>query len=359
MPSAPQSSASARPTTRASETPAAGHGPIGALRARWEHYWQTRHPRRERVLLTQRNVYILPTRPGWLFAITLVVLLIASINYQLNLGYLLTFLLAGCGAVSMHMTHRDLRGLSLHMRPPASVHAGDTLWMEVLLDNPDARLRYGVGLYTGRAPKAAEHGQRLVWTDVPAGSASVVRLGFTAAQRGWVEMPRVTVLTRFPFGLFQAWSIWYPSARALVYPQAEVPAPPLPPNTLTPSPHPHRATAAQGELDGVRDYQRGDALRQIAWKKSSRTIETTGSLVSRDRDARQRPQWWLDWQHAGGAGGMSGEQRLSRLTAWVLLADRSGAAYGLRLPHIELQPDSGDAHRQRCLEALALAPIKH
>ncbi len=42
-------------------------------------------------MLTQRNVYILPTGPGWMLALTLLVLLIASINFQLNLGYLLTF----------------------------------------------------------------------------------------------------------------------------------------------------------------------------------------------------------------------------------------------------------------------------
>jgi uncharacterized protein (DUF58 family) len=328
-------------------------GTWASPRARWDAYWQSRHPRRERSTLTHRNLYILPTRPGWLFALTLIVLLIASINYQLNLGYLLTFLLAGCGAVSMHMTHRDLRGLSLHMRPPVSAHVGEAVWMEVVIDNPDARPRYGIGLYAGRAKGGA---QRVVWTDVPPGSASVVRLGVMAPRRGWVELPRVTVLTRFPFGLFQSWSLWHPATRVLVYPKPETPAAPLPANTLMPSPHPHRATAAQGELDGVRDYQRGDALRQIAWKKSSRTIEATGMLVSRDRDARQRPQWWLDWQQAGGA---PGEARLSRLTAWVLLADRSGAAYGLLLPHLELPPDTGDAHRQRCLEALALAPEAH
>ena len=52
-----------------------------------------------------------------MFALTLVVLLLASINYQLNLGYVLTFLLAGSGVVSMHVTHGTLRGLTLHLRP--------------------------------------------------------------------------------------------------------------------------------------------------------------------------------------------------------------------------------------------------
>ena len=52
-------------------------------------------------------------------------LLVASINYQLNLGYVLTFLLAGSGVVSMHLTHATLRGLTLHLKPVAPVFAGD------------------------------------------------------------------------------------------------------------------------------------------------------------------------------------------------------------------------------------------
>jgi len=88
-----------------------------ALHGRWRAWWEARHPRSETLTLTQRNVYILPTRAGYVFALTLVALLIASINYQLSLGYLLTFLLAGSGVVAMHVTHGTLRALSLHLRP--------------------------------------------------------------------------------------------------------------------------------------------------------------------------------------------------------------------------------------------------
>ena len=73
-----------------------------------------------RCTLTQRNIYILPTKAGLAFALTLMVLLLASINYQLNLGYVLTFLLAGSGVVSMHLTHGTLRGLTLHLQPPSA-----------------------------------------------------------------------------------------------------------------------------------------------------------------------------------------------------------------------------------------------
>ena len=48
------------------------------------------------------------------------------------------------------------------------------------------------------------------------------------------------------------------------------------------------------------------------------------------------------------------EEKLSRLTRWVLDAHASGLSYGLRLPGKKIEPANGDAHRQKCLEALAL-----
>ena len=72
--------------------------PWWALRARanarLRRWWHDRLPLSDTLTLTQRNVYILPTRPGFMLGATLLILLVGSINYQLNLGYLLTFLLA-------------------------------------------------------------------------------------------------------------------------------------------------------------------------------------------------------------------------------------------------------------------------
>jgi hypothetical protein len=44
---------------------------------------------------------------------------------------------------------------------------------------------------------------------------------------------------------------------------------------------------------------------------------------------------------------------LSRLCAWVLQAERLGLDYGLRLGTVAVGPDQGEAHKRRCLEALA------
>ena len=58
---------------------------------------------------------------------------------------------------------------------------------------------------------------------------------------------------------------------------------------------------------------------------------------------------WLDARHTGLA---DHEARLSRLAAWVLMAQQQGRTWGLRLPGgQEIAPASGVQHTTRCLEA--------
>jgi uncharacterized protein (DUF58 family) len=319
--------------------------PATWLRARFKAWVHARQPRSDTLLLTQRNVYILPTRAGWAFAITLVVLLIASINYQLNLGYVLTFLLAGSGVVSMHLTHATLRGLTLRLKPVAPVFAGEPAVLDVVLTSPGAA-RFGIGLKVWGAPAST-----LTWINVPALGQAHAQVSFVPAARGHVDAPTLGAETRFPLGLFRTWTVWRPAARLLVYPQPERPAAPLPGARAMPGGPTQSRSADGGEVEGVRAYRRGDPLKLIAWKKAAKAQDTGGDLVSRDTSASAHQELWLDWQDCGA---LAPEERLSRLTAWTLAAHRAGANYGLRLPGFEVARLDGDAQRRQCLEALAL-----
>ena len=316
----------------------------GALRTRWRAWWEARLPRTDTLTLTQRNVYILPTRAGLMFGVTLLVLLVASINYQLNLGYVLTFLLAGAGAVSMHVTHSTLRGLTLHLRPAAAVFAGDAAVIEVSLRSTANRPRYGIGLRVEGETRAWS------WSDVPAGGHATTHVSFVPPRRGRHAVPTLMAETRFPLGLFRAWTLWRPAAEVLVYPKPERPAPPVPAARAMPGGPTLARNSDGGEVEGVRGYRRGDPIKLVVWKKAARAMETGGELVTRDTASAARLELWLDWQQTVG---LAPEDRLSRLAAWVLAADRAGAAYGLRLPGRELAPSDGELHRRACLETLA------
>lgn len=318
------------------------------VRRRFRAWWQARLPRTDTLLLTQRNIYILPTRAGFLFAGTLLLLLVASINYQLNLGYLLTFVLAGAGVVSMHLTHGTLRGLTLHLHPVAAVHAGDAAALGVSLTS-DGAARWGIGL--GVDSQGGHASVSRAWTDVPAGGQATLQLSFAPDRRGWHDVPALIAETRFPLGLFRAWAVWRPSARVLAYPAAERPAAPLPPASAVAGDSAQARRTQGADFEGIRAYRRGDPLKLVVWKKAASAFETGGELQSRDSSTAAHWQLWLDWQRCTG---LADEDRLARLTAWVLAAHRAGAAFGMRLPGIELPLAQGDAHRRACLEALAL-----
>jgi uncharacterized protein (DUF58 family) len=298
-------------------------------------------PERGTVVLVHRRVYIVPTRLGWLFAGTLGVLLVGSINYSLSLGFALTFLLAGLGLAGMVHTARNLARLAVSAGRAEPVFAGEAAQFRLYLD--------GRGTFD-RPSILVRHlgsGAQLV-VDVPAGAVVEVALGVPAERRGWLPLGRVMLETRFPLGLFRAWSYVEPDARCLVYPRPE--RSPLPPASGQAAAGSLRAqTAGSDDFAGLRGYQRSDSPRHIAWKAVARSDEMLTKQFAGDAAA----ELWLDARLL--PGGLTIEQILSRLAGWILAAERGGAHYGLRLAGVEIPPARGDAHRAACLQALALA----
>jgi uncharacterized protein (DUF58 family) len=294
------------------------------------------------VLLTQRNIYIVPTKAGLSFGLTLLLMLVAAINYQLNLGFVLTFLLAGAGMVSMHLTHGTLRGLTLHLRPAPAVFAGEPALLEIVITNP-GRERNALAIHFHDRARA---GRSFAWCDVPAQGQETARVSLVPPHRGWHEVPLLIVETIFPFGLFRAWTVWRPAVRVLAWPRPEPGAPALPPVSSQRGDALQPLREAGQDLDGVRSYRRGDSMRQVVWKK----VAKSGQLVSRETHAAGARELWLDWNAALAP---DVERRLSRLAAWVQSAEHSGLAYGLRLPGTELNPGNGEAHRRQALDRLA------
>lgn len=327
---------------------------LTSIRQRIRAWWDARHPRSDMHRMVQRNIYIVPSRPGLFFCATLAVLLLASINDQLSLGYMLTFLLAGAGFASMHATHGNLRELSLNLKAPPTGFAGfagDDIELEVALHD-ERRARFGIGLRV----LGEGHASDFAWTDVPALGHSLLHLRYRLPRRGLQSLPVLRIETRFPLGLFRSWSVWRPLSRVWVYPRPEPDAPPPPveaqeadaedatPGARLPGP----------DVEGVRSYRRGDSARLVLWKKSSLLLEQGQPLLVRETGAPASRERWLGWQAT--AGLPDEEARLARLAAWVLAAEAAAQPYGLRLPAGELAPGLGPEHASACLRALAAHP---
>lgn len=296
-------------------------------------------PDRERVVLSQRRLYILPTSQGLVFGITVFVMLMASMNYSNSMGFMLTFTLASLAVVAMNATHSNLLELELAAGRAAPVFAGETARFLVQVRNAGRRARTGVSL-------GAEADERTVTNDIPAVSHSVAPVPLAATRRGWLPLGRLSVETTYPLGLFRAWSWVYMPLRVLVYPTPAIEAPPLP-KPLGGQGQSRPTDEGEDDFSGLRGYQPGDSPRRIAWKTSARAQE----LLTKRFTGTGEETRWLSWDELAG---MQDERRLSVLCRWVLLCHATGGAYGLKLPGVEIAPAGGEEQRDRCLEALAL-----
>ncbi|HET7921241.1 MAG TPA: DUF58 domain-containing protein [Gammaproteobacteria bacterium] len=304
--------------------------------------WRRQGPDADEITLTRRRVYILPTRQGLLYGFTLFVMLLGSMNYSNSMGFMLTFMLAALGLVSMHACHANLNGLRLAAGRSEAVFAGETARFHIRLVNAGREPRCGLML-------GAEHGDTSVTGDLAAGESGTVQVPLDAPHRGWLALGRLSVETSYPLGLFRAWSWVHMDLRTLVYPAPARHAPPLP------APLEGRGAGRpdqRGDEDfsGLRGYRAGDSPRHIAWKVSAREQ----LLLTKQFSGSGEETRWLD---ADLLPQYDSEQRLAILCRWVLDAHAQNLHYGLRLPDARIAPGSGDSHREQCLRALATSGL--
>lgn len=295
------------------------------------------------IVLTQRRIFILPAKAGFLYAGVLVVMLLGAINYNLALGHALVFLLAGVGFIGMIHTFRNLVGLMVSGGRTEPVFAGEIAHFPLHLFNDRKIPRMALEFQAGSGPVVTCNLQ-------PEGRARI-ELPLSAERRGWLPLPRVRLSTRYPLGFFVAWSYPQPAMACLVYPRPlDFPLPPASPASTMGE---RQGEGGQEDFAGLRERQPADSPRHIAWKAVARDFDSRPLLTKQFAGGAQT-ELWLDWRFL--APDTDVETRLSILSGWILAAERSGILYGLRLPGTELRPAQGPAHRRLCLEALALLP---
>jgi len=313
------------------------------LRTRWQRWlFRVGGPEPTPIRLGQRRIFVLPTRFGLALGLGLLVMLLASINYALSLGFALTFLIGGVAWISIHHAFRNLVGLSISPGRSEAVFCGTPARFGIQLHNDGQRPRLGLQLWPSATPERLN-----APFDIPSDGGTTQKVCVATLARGWQPLPRLTLETRHPLGLIRAWSLFQPDQRCLVYPAPEANAPPLPWGG-DPRPGLDGRSRGQDDFAGLRHHQPADSPRHVAWKAVARG----GAWRTKEFDGAGSRAVWLDWQ--GLPATMGTEARLSRLARWVVDADARGLAYGLRLPDTELPPARGPAQRHACLAALAL-----
>jgi uncharacterized protein (DUF58 family) len=288
--------------------------------------------------LNPRQIYILPTVWGVLYAVMLVLMLIGAINYSLSLGYFVTFLLASLGHTAMLHTWRNLVHLQISMLHAEPVFAGDSAQVSVNIVDSKNRARYAIAAKIEANAATIE--------DIAANQSQVFSLPFVTHKRGYCALPRVTLYTEFPLSLFHAWAYAALPLQVLVYPkpsgQQALPALLVDANNVGIN----HARRGDDDFDGHKTYQLGDAPSRVDWKASSRGI----GLYTKIYSGEGAGDLWLDFALVDGEL----EARISQLSQWVVDAHTAQQRYGLKLPNLTLAPNDSKAHYHACMQALAL-----
>ncbi len=234
-------------------------------------------------------------------------------------------------------TWRNLAHLKLRPGRCDPVFAGETAFFGINVETP-SRTRFAVGVRRRR--------DESVYADVEKADVASIALARPALRRGRIACGRLEIFTRYPVGLFHAWSYFDFGLQVIVYPKPDPLAGPPPTHSRSDSEE-GIPIPGDDEFNLLRPYRPGDPPRQIAWKALARGE----GLMSKEFNATASSELWLDWDEARAA---DPEARLCALAHWVMEAERLGQSYGLRIPGTTLAPARGESHRARCLEALAL-----
>ena len=301
------------------------------------------------VKLTQRRIFIIPTKQGLMLVFVLVLMLLGDINYNLSLGYVLTFLLTMMAVMSMLHAFRNLAHLEIRPGRANPVFRGETARFTFHFNNRSQLSRYQVCLCkTGDS--FWKGGDPVIKFDAPAQQETTITFPLAARQRGWLPTGRMTLYTKFPLGLFYCWSYLHFDTRCLVYPKPMIDAP-LPEGSA-PDGTGKRSVAGDEDFSGLRKYVSGDALPRIDWKAYARER----GLQVKQFSTPLGEELWLDYADTPDR---HEEEKLARMARWVLDAESQGLRYGMRLPNSELPSNNGGDHLDECLRRIALFNLPH
>lgn len=303
---------------------------LTAIRSRIrQRVWQwldQRTPLAAEQMLRQRVLFVFPTRFGFALLALVILLYILGTNYQNNLVILLGYLLLVLCLAAILLAFLNLHHTRVSAEIPGDGCVGDTV--HIML-----HLQRASGL-----PEALELG----WQDDPfvlvTGPSPLLTL--VAVQRGYHVIPRLKLQSVYPFGLVRCWSYVRLDCKYWVFPKPRL----SPFSTLLA----REDSDNREEWSGQRQYQPGDAWRQLDWKRFSRQHQ----LLVHQYSAVSQParEVWLSPDAR--IDGL--ELQLSDLAARAQLLERGAQPFGLRLAQREVSIGAGPAHLRQVLQELAL-----
>lgn len=204
-----------------------------------------------------------PAKDGIIFLVLTFIIGFAALNTGNNLIYLIFSMMISLVAISGILSMINISGIEVEMTRHPSFFAlipGKAVFsVKNSKRFPSYSLTFRTGSNTAYLPY------------LPSGDSREIKMNCFFRDRGWNDMPDMTINTRFPFGFFRKWiKISLGDEKILVYPNVhKVERDELLNNNYT-GENISNKSGDGAELMTIREYREGDNTRYIDWKNSAK-----------------------------------------------------------------------------------------
>lgn len=288
------------------------------------------------------RVRLFPTRHSLVLGLILLAMLLAAVNYDNNLVYLILFWLVGMVMVSAVYSHRNLALVEVKEGACWPVFAGSDLRFGVQVRN---NATSPVSALTMRVRVAGK--ETVAYLDeIAPGDTELVELVVEVPRRGLFQIEEAAVESEFPLGILGVRRLAKLRQPYVVYPELKGDLP-FPDIVYDAKDQDSGIRSGGDDFYGVRSYTPGEPQRHIDWKAVARGLP----LMVKQFTGGGAGRLWFPW---AALEGMETEARLSQLAHWIVQADEQNLHYGLILPGHVHEPEKSKEHRHRLLRALAV-----
>tara|TARA_R110001583_G_scaffold77851_3_gene211580 strand:- start:2267 stop:3340 length:1074 start_codon:yes stop_codon:yes gene_type:complete len=341
----------------------------GFINKRFERWLSKRVPSNFEHKLSSRNIFIMPTRFGFVYLFFDALLFLLGTNYQNNTILLLSYLLASLFITVMMHSFYNFSQLTFSSTAKQFTFAKQQAFFPISIKANKSHFDLNFRFVTKTAPSQkamsatplSTTSQTIRIEQCEVGECQVL-LPYLPIKRGIVDLGRVKVFSEYSLGLFITWAMLDFSHQLVVFPESKTLSnnhnylSGLDDAKQNQNNH-QQASTGIDDFTELKNYIVGESQARIAWKQLARG---QGKLSKHYQDE----QGSLRWLKLSDMPSLAIETKLSYLCFLILEYGKSEGDFGLLLdadssgitsnkPAMKIMPSSGYQHQQNCLIALA------
>ena len=290
--------------------------------------------------MKKSRVFIFPTLYGFIYGLGALLCLLVAAIYSNNLAYLLGFFLIALFIVGMHQSNNNLRKLSLEKVDLDLVPENKTSSAMIWIKSQNSQGNISVACKAS----ADEDSIDSDLVEIPPHSQVPFPIRLKSKKMGPKKLKRITLFSRYPFGLFYVWRNFHLDHTYYSYPRPEGTLP-LPSNDKEQGSL-HKGLKGKGEdFRGHKAYRLGESQKKVDWKAYART----GDLFIKEFEDGNTRHILLSEKIIP----EEKARRLRQISRWIFDCEEKRFSYDIELEGQTLSCGLGPTSRKKALRVLS------